>query len=132
MADQLDRFRDLVVADATVFRPHDLLAETYPATHEDQAGAELHLIHNITEGTFERLDFTGERTHESSTFKNGSWVEGRLPLFDLGYFRHHRFARIDENGGYFISRLKQSSNSVIIEELRTWRGDAKSLVCEPV
>lgn len=132
MADQLDRFRDLVVADATVFRLHNLLADSYPATHDDQAGAKLHLVHNVTDGTLERLDLTDERTHESSRFKNGSWLEGRLLLFDLGYFKHHRFARIDENGGFFVSRLKRSSNPEIIEELRTWRGNAKSLVGEPV
>lgn len=132
MTDQLDRFRDLVIADATVFRLHDLLADAYPATHDDQAGAKLHLVHNVTEGTLERLDLTDEQTHESSQFTNGSWLAGRLLLFDLGYFKYHRFARIDENGGFFVSRLKRNANPVIVEELRTWRGNAKSLVGEPV
>jgi hypothetical protein len=70
--------------------------------------------------------------HEGTTFENGSWLEGRLLLFDLGCFKHHRFARIEENGGFFVSRLKRSSNPEIVEDLRTWRGNAKPLVGEQV
>jgi IS4 transposase len=132
MTDQFDHIRELVVADATIFRLQDLLADAYPATHENQAGAKLHLVHNVTDETLERLDLTDERTHESSRFKNATWLEGRLLLFDLGYFKHHRFARIDENGGFFVSRLKRSSNPEIVEELRTWRGNGKPLVGERV
>jgi len=35
-----------------------------------------------------------------------------------------RFALIDENGGCFVSRLKQNANPVITAELREWRGRA--------
>jgi putative transposase len=45
-------------------------------------------------------------------------------LFDLAYFKYRRFALIDENGGYFVSRLKKSANPVITDELREWRGRA--------
>jgi hypothetical protein len=27
-------------------------------------------------------------------------------LIDLGFYKHNTFARIDENGGFFVSRLK--------------------------
>jgi len=40
------------------------------------------------------------KTHDSTLFKTGSWLENRLVLFDLAYFKYRRFARIDENGGY--------------------------------
>jgi len=43
-------------------------------------------------------------------------------LFDLAYFKYRRFARIDENGGYFVSRLKQNANPVITAELRNGAG----------
>jgi putative transposase len=132
MADHLDRFRDLVVADSTVVQLHDLLAETYPATHDDRAGAKLHLVHNVTDESVEQLDITDGRTHDSTQFRNGSWLEGRLLLFDLGYFKYHRFVRIDENGGFFVSRLKRNANPEIVEELQSWRGNAKPLVGEAV
>jgi IS4 transposase len=39
-------------------------------------------------------------------------------IFDLAYFKYRRFALINENDGYFVSRLKKSANPVITEELR--------------
>ena len=132
MTDHLDRIREVVIADATVFQVHELLAERYPATHEDRAGAKLHLVHNLTDDTVERLDIGDERSHDSDHFRNGSWLDGRLLLIDLAYFKYHRFARVDENGGYFVSRLKRSANPSIIKELRTWRGNARALVGEQI
>ncbi|WP_331232307.1 hypothetical protein [Natronorarus salvus] len=49
-------------------------------------------------------------------------MRGRLFLLDLGFFKHRRFALIDENDGFFVSRLKRSANLVIVRELREWRG----------
>jgi hypothetical protein len=43
-------------------------------------------------------------------------------LFDLAYFKHRRFALIDENDGYFTSRLKQKANPLITGELQEWCG----------
>jgi len=82
------------------------------------------LLQNATEKTIERFEIKHEKTHDSSLFKTGSWLQGRLILFDLAYFKYRRFALIDENDGYFVSRLKQNANPVITKELRGWRGDA--------
>jgi len=94
-----------------------------PVTRE-QAGAKLHLLHNATDQTIERIDVTDEKAHDSTLFKTGSWLCGRLVLFDKAYFKYRRFALIDENDGYFVSRLKQNANPVITAELREWRGRA--------
>ena len=45
-------------------------------------------------------------------------------MLDLGVFKAHRFAGIDEHGGFFVSRLKRSANPEIVGELREWRGRA--------
>ena len=119
-----DRFRDVMIADGTVLRLHQFLSDEYEARHEEQAGAKLHLLHNVTDQTIEQFTVTDEKTHDSTLFETGSWLEGRLALFDLAYFKYRRFALIDENGGYFVSRLKESANPVITEELREWRGRA--------
>ena len=120
----IDRFRDVMIADGTVLRLHEFLSDEFQACHEEQAGAKLHLLRNATEQTIERLDVTNEKTHDSMLFNTGSWLNGRLVLLDLAYFKYRRFALIDENGGYFVSRLKQNANPVITEELREWRGRA--------
>ena len=121
---EVDRFRDVMVADGTVLRLQEFLSEEFQARHEEQAGATLHLLHNATDQTIERIDVTDEKTHDSTLFRTGSWLEGRLVLFDLAYFKYRRFVLIDENDGYFVSRLKQNANPVITAELREWRGRA--------
>ncbi|MFC4407225.1 IS4 family transposase [Haloarchaeobius iranensis] len=120
----IDRFRDVMIADGTVLRLHEFLSDQFEARHEEQAGAKLHLLHNATEQTIERLDTANEKTHDSTLFNTGPWLENRLVLFDLAYFKYRRFALIDENDGYFVSRLKQNANPLITGELREWRGRA--------
>ncbi|TKX42594.1 IS4 family transposase [Halorubrum sp. SD690R] len=120
----IDRFRDVMIADGTVLRLHEFLSDQFEARYEEQAGAKLHLLHNATEQTIEQLDTANEKTHDSTLFKTGPWLENRLMLFDLAYFKYRRFALIDENDGYFVSRLKQNANPVITAELREWRGRA--------
>ena len=113
-----------MIADGTVLRLHEFLSDQFEAPHEEQAGAKLHLLHNAIEQTIERLDTADEKTHDSTPFKTGSWLENRLVLFDLAYFKYRRFALIDENDSYFVSRLKQNANPEITAELREWRSRA--------
>ena len=121
---EIDRFRDIISADGTVLRLHEFLADDFQARKAEQAGARLHLIHNITDQTIEDYTITDEKTHDSTQFDTGPWLEDRLVLFDRAYLSYRRFALIDENGGYFLTPLKDSANPVITEELREWRGDA--------
>jgi len=62
-----------MIADGTVLRLHELLSEEYKARHEEQAGAKLHLLHNVTDQTVEHFSVTDEKTHDSTLFKTGSW-----------------------------------------------------------
>ncbi|ELY59279.1 putative ISH8 transposase [Natronococcus jeotgali DSM 18795] len=130
----IDRFRDVMIADGTVLRLQEFLSDEFQARHEEQAGAKLHLLHNATDKTIERIDVTDEKTHDSTLFKTGSWLQGRLILFDLAYFKYRRFALIDENGGYYVSRLKTNANPVITAELRNgaaapfpWKGSRSTM-----
>ena len=41
-----------------------------------------------TEKMIERFETTPEKTRDSSLFKTGSWLQGRLILFDLAYFKY--------------------------------------------
>ncbi len=128
----IDRFRDVMIAGGTVLRLHEFLSEEFQARHEEQVGAELHLPHDGTEQTIERLDVTDKKTHDSTLFNTGSWLEDRLILFDRAYFKYRRFALIGENDGYFVSRLKENGKPVVTEELQEWRGRAISLEGEQI
>ncbi|WP_435186682.1 IS4 family transposase [Halobellus sp. EA9] len=123
VAPAFKHFRDIIVADATVVRLHRFLS-AFPATHPNVSGLNLYLVHSVTAQSVIAWAITDERTHESTLFKTGKWMCGRLFLLDLGFFKYHRFARVDENGRFFVSRLKRSSNPRIVRELREWRGRA--------
>jgi hypothetical protein len=54
--------------------------------------------------------------HESRVFTVGKWVENKLLMFDLGYYRFQLFARIRRYKGFFISRLKSFSDLEVIAD----------------
>jgi len=119
---EFDRFRDVIAADATIFQLQQLLSE-FEATHNDASGVMLYLVHNVTDQSVISEKITDETTHESTLFKTGSWLRGRLFLLDLGFFKYRRFALIDENDGFFVSRLKKSANPLITAAPQTLRGE---------
>ncbi|GAB7120917.1 IS4 family transposase [Natrinema sp. JCM 9743] len=127
-----DRFRDVMVADGTILRLHQFLADAYEPRKGEQGGARLHLLHNVTDQTIDRFNVTDEKAHDSTEFDTGPWLKDRLVLFDQAYFKYRRFALIDENDGYFVSRLKSNVNPEITGELREWRGDAIPLEGEKI
>lgn len=62
------------------------------------------------------------------TLKIGPWIKDRILLIDLGFYNHQIFARIEENGGYFVSRLKGNAGQLIVSTNRTWRGRTTDVV----
>lgn len=117
-----------VVAGATVLRLHEALARAFPGccTNHTRAAAKLHLVLSVLAGP-RSVSITGERVSERRRLNIGSWVRGRLLLFDLGYFKWQLFARIHENRGSFVSRLRDDVNPIIVAENRRWRGASRKL-----
>ncbi len=124
-------FRDVVAADATVIRLHELLAGVFPGcrTNHTKAAVKLHAVMSIGAAGPRKITVTDERTHDITTMKIGPWVKGRLLVFDLAYFKYQLFSRIRRNGGFFVARLKQSANPRIVA---VHRGSARDLVGERV
>ena len=125
----LEGFRDVLAADATVVKVHRLLARRFPGTRTNSApaAAKLHLVMSVRGTGVHKVKVTGERAKDHRTLQMGPWVEGRLLLFDLGYFRYQLFDCIDRNGGYFITRLAANANPRIVAIHRQWRGRAIDL-----
>lgn len=111
----LGSFRDVILADATLVRLHDLLEKRFPAcrTNHTRASAKLHVVMSVTGGGLRSVKITSGRQHDGPVLTVGRWVKDRLLLFDLGYYRYQLFDRIDRQGGYFISRLKENANPLI-------------------
>ena len=60
------------------------------------------------------MRLTPARADDRSPWQRlGPWVRGKLLLMDLGYFAYELFARIADNGGFFLSRLKGNANPLI-------------------
>lgn len=131
---RLKQFRDILITDSTVIRLHDMLAKSFPAcrTNHTRAAAKVHLVMCAAGAGKQSIKVTSERRHDRRGFVLGPWVRGRLLLFDLGFFDFRLFCRIDDLGGHFVSRLKRSSNPVIVAQNRLWRGRARPVVGERV
>ncbi|ADE01298.1 ISH5-type transposase ISHvo11 (plasmid) [Haloferax volcanii DS2] len=121
---RLERFRDVLIADATIVSLYQDAADVYAATGEDQAELKLHLTESLSTGLPTRFRTTDGTTHERSQLPTGEWVADALILLDLGFYDFWLFDRIDQNGGWFVSRVKDNANFEIVEELRTWRGNS--------
>lgn len=72
----------------------------------------LHLLYSATDKTIERKDMADEKTHYSTLFNTGSWLQWRLVLHNLAYFKYRRFAEtwcvlsFRRSSFIFWSRLK--------------------------
>jgi putative transposase len=124
----LEIFRDVVIADGTVLTLWDLLKETFLACAQGKAAAKLHVVLSVFGHTATQIKLTSQRPNEGKLLSIGPWVAGRLLLIDLGFFGYRLFDRIDRNKGFFISRLKDLANPLIVEVHQTWRGHAIPLV----
>jgi IS4 transposase len=126
--DLLAVFRDVVIADGTVLTLWDLLKDTFPACAQGKAAAKLHIVLSVYGHTATQIKLTSQRPNEGKLLSIGPWVCGRLLLIDLGFFGYRLFDRIDRNKGFFISRLKDTANPLIVDVYQTPRGDAIPLV----
>lgn len=126
----LAAFKDLVLTDSTVIRLHEMLAKVFPGcrTNHTKAALKMHVILSATGSGPRSIRVTSERTHDGPVLRVGKWLKDRLLLMDLGYFRYQLFSCIRRNGGYFIVRLKQNANPLIVDTHRFWRGRSVPMV----
>jgi putative transposase len=117
----LSRFKEVLAFDGSVISLRDKLARHFRAcrTNHTKAALKLHAAVSLRDNAIVEMDAKSERYSERRFLsKFISRYEGRLLLFDLGYFSHRLFARIDKAKAFFVSRLKDSSNPVIVEVKR--------------
>ena len=124
--ERLERFSDVVLADATVINLHHALRKVFPGsrTNSAPAAAKLHAVFSVLGKGDSTVSITSERVSEQKKLRIGPWVAGRLLLFDLGYFRFQLFSCISRNKGYFLSRLKKNANPRIVKVHRRVRGNS--------
>lgn len=123
-------FKDVVVTDSSVIRLHDFLAQHFPGsrTNHSKAAMKLHVVMSVLGAGPRSFKVTSGRTNDGKAFSVGPWVEGKLLLFDLGYFSYRLFDNIRRNKGFFVSRLKVNSNPLIVANHRPCSGRSVDLV----
>ena len=55
-----------------------------------------------------------EKTAEIKTLRIGPWIKDRILLVDLGFYKTQMFARVEENGGFFVSRIKKNMDPIVV------------------
>ena len=125
----LSGFKDLVIADSTVFRLHDMLGNVYKARrnrHYDSA-MKVHVVTSVLGRSPKSVLLSSERTWDGKQLRIGPWVKGKLLLFDMGYFSYSLFERVGRSDGFFITRLKDNANPKILFSHRAHRGRCKPI-----
>jgi len=103
--------------DSTIVRVSKKLADKFPAarTRRVAAGLKISYVLNVLANGPRNVSIVPERTAEAKTLRLGPWVAGSLLLLDLGFYGYNHFARIHENHGFFVSRVKGGSKLTIKE-----------------
>lgn len=134
LSGKLKHFQDVLIQDSTIIRLHKLLAERWPATRSRTvaAGVKVNVLVSAVANNMKSVSLVSERTHDMKTLRIGPWVKDRILLVDLGFYKHHTFTRIAENGGFFVSRLKGTADPTIIAVHNTCRGNSIDVVGQRV
>ena len=114
---RLNCFLDIFIKDNTIIRLHKALADKFPATRSRRvaAGVKLSVLISVISNSPRSISIIPERTSDIKTLKIGSWIRDRILLFDLGFYKYGLFSKIQENGGYFVSRVKSNANPLIVK-----------------
>ena len=132
LKDKLKNFLDLLIQDSTIIRLHDSLAKMYPAARSKKiaAGIKVNVIVSAVMDGLHSIKLVPERTSEVKTLRLGPWIKDRILLLDLGYFKYSALDRIQKYGGYFVTRLKEGANPLIVGVNRTWKGNSIPVIGE--
>jgi IS4 transposase len=132
LKERLQGFKDLIIQDSSIVRVHASLMYKWPAARSSKAAAGVKVsavVSAVVDGVHS-VRLLAERVAEVKTLRIGPWVKDRILLLDLGFFKYGVFDRIQENGGYFVSRLMNGANPLIVGVNQTWRGRSIPVVGE--
>lgn len=119
----LTQFTDISIFDSTIVTLFKSLSRIFPGV-KSPAAAKLLVVMSIRSYNAKSIHIFPGSKADTETLRLGPWVKNHLLLFDLGYFKYQIFARILENGGSFVSRLKKGANPLIVKVHQIHRGNA--------
>jgi putative transposase len=116
LSKKLENFKDVIIQDSTIVRLHSSLADKFPAARSRTVAAGLKIgvmVSAIVNGP-KTIALYSERTAEIKTLKMGPWIKDRILLVDLGFYKNQMFARVEENGGFFVTRIKKNMDPIVV------------------
>jgi len=116
LSKKLEKFQDVLIQDSTIVRLHDSLADKFPATRATKiaAGVKVGVMVSAVANGPKTVALYSEKTAEIKTLKIGPWIKDRILLVDLGFYKTQLFARVERNGGYFVSRIRKNMDPFIV------------------
>jgi putative transposase len=135
LSKKLGNFQDVVIQDSTIVRLHSSLADKFPAARSRTiaAGIKVGIMVSAVANGPKTVALYSEKTAEIKTLKIGPWIKDRILLVDLGFYKNQMFARVEENGGYFVSRIKKNMDPVVVSiEEGISKTKCKEFVGKPV
>ena len=126
LSEKLAKFKDVLIQDSTIIRLHKSLAKKWPAARSKTvaAGVKVGMLVSAVANSPKSIGIYAETTNELKTLRIGPWIKDRILLIDLGFYKHQLFAKIKENEGYFVSRLKGNADPLIIDMYNTCPGNS--------
>ena len=113
----------VLAVDSSVISLRDDLRSAWEACAKAKSALKLHAVVNVLDFQLHRVQLSSQKAHDIlGVSRVASWARGKLVLMDLGYYSFDVFETIDQSGGYFLSRMKSSTNPVIIEDLHRGAG----------
>lgn len=121
----LATFSEVTIIDSTVRRLHAALAKRYAGnrTNHSPAAAKVNVKYDLRGGRIASATVAPETRAETRFLDPGASCRGTLLIFDLGFFKLQHFLRIQRNGGFFLTRLKEGSGAVVTAVHSVCRGN---------
>jgi hypothetical protein len=101
---------DILLVDSSTITLKDGAKNKYPGTGS-AAGIKWHACFSLMTGLMKWFQLTPSSTHDRQCIPDIKQLVGKLIIVDLGYYDFGLFFKIQEAGGFFLSRLK--SNAVV-------------------
>ena len=97
----------------------DLANHSWAEKTQRIEGIKLHLMYDLSNSVPTYFEFSGARTNDIEIGKKMDIQKGSTYVFDKGYIDFNWWNDIDEQGAYFVTRLKRNNAIVELSELQT-------------
>src|SRR4030095_1374918 len=113
-------FRRIILQDGSSFAIHDGVREVFPGRFKvvKPAAVELHTTMDLLCDAPTTVVLTPDTANEQAFLPDPASLRDSLLLADRGYIDLHDMSRVQDAGGFFLSRAKAGMNPQVVEAFR--------------